>query len=127
MRRSVLVALAQACGVSVEWLATGKEFHLPGEPARISITDGQSGQAEVAMHRFAETPPPQGLFETIDVLKMSAAMDYVENALRSQGHPIATAERVRAVLIAYDLLQRHPDGETAVKSTEDAKSPASGK
>ncbi len=79
------------------------------------------------LHRVAETPLPQGLFETIDVLKISAAMGCVENALRSQGHPIATVERARAVLIAYDLLQRHPDGETAIKATEGAKSPASGK
>lgn len=110
MRRQSLVALAEACGVSLEWLATGKEFKLPGEPAKVHITtdDGQSVTKE--LHRRT---PQLGLFEQVDPIALAAAIDYVEDSLSRSGQNLPTIERARAILLAYDLMQRDKTGKSA--------------
>ena len=80
---SPALALARACGVTLEWLITGTEAKQPGEPAKIAIDQGGTFH-HVTAHRQSEgtatkpTPDvedvPPGLFTTVDVISLAAAM-----------------------------------------------------
>ena len=98
LKTSALIALADACGVSVEWLATGKEHKLPGEAAEVTIHQTATGHTEAHPMRRAM---PRGLFETVDVAGLAQAMDYIERRLAPG---TTTLERARAIVLAYDLI-----------------------
>lgn len=84
IKTSALVAIAEACGVSVEWLAVGK------------VTDIQksAGNAE----KLVPLHPP-----AIDATALAKAMEIVE-ALSGRDQPVR--ERAARIAAAYDLLTK---------------------
>jgi hypothetical protein len=84
------VALAHACGVSVEWLTTGNEHQTPGHPV------AEPPSTEISQ---------KGLFETVDIIQLARAFEFVEGALDRRNATLPTIERARAIVLAYDLLQ----------------------
>lgn len=118
MKRPVLVALADACGVSIEWLAAGRgDMITPDHRAALSIPTVQpspDGKTLITTpeYRRATQPPSPAAAETaapspspgptIDVDKLQQAIDI----LRLIGGPEAlSADNAAARLAsAYDVL-----------------------
>jgi len=110
MRRSALVALSNACGVSIDWLATGTEPKLPGEPAHATIADASGNEVEVSFHRQAIVEQ-RGLFETVDISLLASAIDKAQDALRVSNRKLPTIELARAIVILYDLMKSGNDAD----------------
>ncbi len=110
IKQRALVALADACRVSVEWLATGRgDMHaawantaawphpVPGEQP-----DGSTVAAGPVLPLQAAPPPPASLFSQMDMDRMAAAID-ASDALFRRNNAVPDARR-RAQLLAllYD-------------------------
>lgn len=118
MRRDVLVALADACGVSIEWLAAGRgDMFAAQHRAALSIPTVQpspDGKTLIPTPEYRQLPPPpppavaEAAAEppargpSLDVDKLRQAIDI----LRVVGGPEALSADTAAARIAsaYDVL-----------------------
>jgi hypothetical protein len=96
MKLGALVALAAACGVTVEWLATGRGPMRPGEPSPVE-----------------PTPPatPAKLFATLDIDLLAeclaTAMDQLQ---RHSPHP-SWGRAVQMAALLYDQIKEDRSGD----------------
>ena len=83
MRIDTAIALAEACGVTLEWLATGKE---------------------AAAQAPAAAPPsgPQPLFQTVNMDMLGAAIDAAAAAFVAQGRSPQGRPFAQIICILYD-------------------------
>lgn len=87
-----LVALADACGVSIEWLLAGRGAMLPTESAAV-------GPA---------TAPPvdsRGLFATVHVDKLAGCFEAAKGAFAGRGEAPTMRRIVQVALVLYDALE----------------------
>ena len=84
-----LVRIARACGVTVDWLATGR-----GERSAVSVQPVEN----------KETAPRAAAAggDVLDVDRLSAAIAAIEEGLG--GKPLPPAQKAAAILHAYTLL-----------------------
>ncbi len=92
MKASAMIAIAEACGVSLDWLATGKGPVHPAAPA----------PPEPSLNPTPE--PTRGLFSTVSIDRLAAALDAVETAFRTHHLEPQTRHRLRLALLMYDAL-----------------------
>jgi len=111
MRRAALVALADACGISVEWLATGRgamSAHSGQSQAQHqesyadwrdrTLQSQSQGQTDIPEHQESVAPPPIDdaiLAQTIEVAKL-----FVEHFTK----PIETPEYAKLLANIYKKL-----------------------
>lgn len=86
MKASAMIALAQACGVSLDWLATGAAA--PESPPPIP----------------KPTPPPLGLFNQVNVPKLAGCLEAAQEAFTKHGQTPDTQRLIQAALLLYDML-----------------------
>jgi hypothetical protein len=94
MRRPELVAVAAACNVSLEWLATGND---PAAPA-----------ASTAAPTPASVEPPR-LISMVDLPRMGSAIDIVLDVIHRSGRRYSSAHRARMIVLSYDVLGEPDD------------------
>ncbi|GGG30738.1 hypothetical protein GCM10010964_18320 [Caldovatus sediminis] len=113
MKASALVALAAACGVRVEWLATGRGAMTPGEALQRERARAEEERAAPAAAppeplALAGIPlPPEALAQPwrclLDLRALAWALAFAEQLLAARGGGLATPE-VRLHL-AFDTLE----------------------
>lgn len=94
VKTSDLVALADACGVPIEWLAAGRGQMIPSDSPAPSTPPE------------APKPPPLGLFNIVNVPTLADCFDATRDVFAKQGRESDTEDLVRASLLLYDLLQQ---------------------
>jgi len=98
MKQTRLVALADACGVTVEWLATGRGPMRPGEtppappPPAATPSPLAEEQERLRLHAFG----------TLDVDLLAECVEAVWNHLNRPGFKPNWRPFVQAVLLLYD-------------------------
>lgn len=90
MKASALVALADACNVSLEWLGTGRAPMRPGEPP-----------PEPHATR-ASRPTSSNLFGTLDIDRMARAIEKALELFAERGHRPSMRRLAQVVLLLYD-------------------------
>ncbi len=98
MRRSALVSLAEACGVSIEWLATGRGSMRP--------TD----RPDVARPEKLGRPAFLELFGTVDMDRMGRALEAAIKAFTERGIPPDWRRLAQVAMLLYDS-QIDPDNQ----------------
>lgn len=99
MKLSSVLALADACKVSIEWLATGRGPMRPG-----------------ANPPPAEPPPdsqpsaPVKLFATIDMERMGLALETTVAAFTARGATPGWRRIAQVAMLIYDVLDE-PEGQ----------------
>ena len=86
MKLSSAVALAAACGVSVEWLATGQQ---------------PSATAAAATDRAAPTAPPP-LFSIVDMELLTEAISVANKIFEARGATEIGLNYARLICLLYD-------------------------
>lgn len=91
--RTKLLAIAQAGGVSVEWLATGNGTRTYGvaEPAAIA--------------------PPAAL----DVQTLESVLELVETAIDQSDRELSPGQKARLIISVYDLHTSHDSGSLSLE------------
>lgn len=110
MKRSVLVALSDACRVSVEWLATGRGPMRPGEESSPQPPLPEPAAEPVRAAAVEDhAMEPDGLLSVVDFKRLGDAMRYTLDAFEQRGiHP--QPERLaEIVIVIYDHLAGPPD------------------
>lgn len=113
MKLTPAAALATACGVSLEWLATGVE-----PPPATPIQSSSAPEPAEGAERSAESR----LFNIINIDKFSEALDTVLDRFTTQKGRRETHKIVQAAVLIYDLMQE-PDDETVAPTDDVATSP----
>lgn len=98
MKPAALVALADACNVSLEWLAAGRGPMRPGE----------------------QLAPPSGptffkLFGTVDMETMAQAMEVAALTFQAKGFTPSWRRMAQVVTLIYDTLKEPEADDTAVQ------------
>lgn len=88
MKASAMVALAEACGVSLDWLATGHGSMKPGAP-----------EAEEA-----ERPRHLEMFGTVDMERMGNAMEITVRAFSARNTNPSWRRVAQVAMLIYDAL-----------------------
>ena len=122
-RQDKLKALADACGVYVEWLLTGQgpQLRQSGmhEPARLAIFQPN------AIEPPALAPDSQkSLFATLDMDRMAAALEAADSLFRARGFVPDARRRAQILAILYDATADAVgafDAEAAAKAVERSK------
>ena len=140
-----LVALADACGVSVEWLATGRgemlseaKRKLLGVQLHAESADGTHLAKTPEFRRLIEEHPEldpdhrkpaqqrpesaptnyasRSLFATVSVDRLAMCFDLVETGFQKHGIVPTTSNKVRLALLMYDATHEgNSDFETFLK------------
>lgn len=122
IKLTAAAALARACGVSLEWLATGVESEsLPPPESQTSGTQASQILANMA------ADAPQGprtnpiwdgpsLFSFVDVDTITAAVEAVIKGFESNGIEPRMREVMQASLLLYDMMKEasRPSGADSV-------------
>lgn len=108
-----LIAIARACGVSVEWLATGAEPGTPVIPA-ISAPDRTDAPS-------IERPASSRLFNTVNIDKLAEAIEAVLEQLARNNVTRPWHQILRAAILVYDLMQEPDDAEISTKESIPAR------
>lgn len=87
MKGPTIVALADACGVTVEWLAAGRG------PMRPTDSPPSSRRQEDG---------PAKLFATVDMTRLARCLDAVTNAFGPLAPNISTRRKVQIATLLYD-------------------------
>lgn len=107
MKLSNLRQLADATGVTVEWLATGRGPMRPGEPPA-------APPPEPAKPQETAPPAPLPLFQTVNMDRLGAAYAAARTLLAQRGHhqpdPV---HLVRIMTLVYDELTATEDPPAA--------------
>jgi transcriptional regulator with XRE-family HTH domain len=94
IQSEALVALADACGVSIEWLATGRDAAAPAAPAPSS-------------------PPP--LFSIVDMDLLGGAIDSAEELFRARGAESRGRPFAQIVCLLYDEAKQRLSADESKK------------
>lgn len=149
-KRGVLVALADACGVSVEWLATGRhamaaaplDTNSVAADVRIRYHAAVSGDdtkvvsataERIVEHAFADPHShgadngqpmprfPMGLSRIIDASELAYLVTVMERALKESGRPMGLGVCLHLALDLYD--QRMADKQRAATQPDPDDAP----
>ena len=106
MKRAVLVALADACGVSIEWLATGR-----GEMVA-TATEGMSQTQSQGLTNSPDTvttpgDKPESLHSVIEFNRLVEANRLTMEAFDKRGIRPTPEQLTRIAVVVYDTLT-HP-------------------
>jgi len=108
-----LVALADACGVSLEWLATGRGEMVSSVTVTMRTPDGTTS-GRVLIRPSAPEPPPAGqsvaaatrrkntLFGTLDMTRMGNALKAAAQAFQDRGVQPSWRRLIQVAAILYD-------------------------
>ncbi len=113
MRASTLVALADACGVSAEWLATGrgekpaaspgpKTFEQGVLPAGGAVATGSALPIVAAAEPSRQLRPPAA--GAPDPVILSKAIEVVDALVKTEGTATDPLDRARKIARAYEIL-----------------------
>lgn len=89
MKRQTVVTLADACGVTIEWLAAGRG------PMRPTDSPPSSRRQEDG---------PAKLFATVDMTRLARCLDAVTNAFGPKAPNISTRRKVQIATLLYDAM-----------------------
>jgi DNA-binding phage protein len=104
MKQSVLIALADACGITIEWLAAGRGPMRPTD----SPDPGPSSQPR--------QNGPEELFATVDMDRLAAAMAGASEAFTRKGTRPSWRRMAQVTALIYDGIG---DGSQVLDATED--------
>jgi hypothetical protein len=88
MKRQTIVALADACGVTIEWLAAGRGPMRPSDS-------------------HPAPPPPEhdrGLFASVHVDKLAGCFEGAQNVFAARGIKVEPRRLVQVALLLYDAM-----------------------
>ena len=100
MKVPALVALADACGVSVEWLATGR-----GETLSETKRQQLDARPLTTTEEAAPKAEPRALFALVDMALMGNAIEMATEALKRRGVKSVDNRRLAQIIcLIYDTL-----------------------
>ena len=94
LKATSLVALSRACGVNVDWLATG-EGPMSGLPPSAPIASEKP-----------QNSAPRTAFSSINVDRMAAALQAAQTMFADAGGKPTMRELVQVMLLTYDTLSK---------------------
>jgi hypothetical protein len=129
-KQSALVALADACGVSLEWLATGRGPMRPEAQKEEQVAAGAPMPLPYRPPSRSETPqaapatrPRLKLFASADMDRLAYALSAATMLFQARGGSPSWREVAQAVAIIYDLEEAGaPESEQAPETEKQTRS-----
>jgi hypothetical protein len=113
-KRGVLVAIADACGVSLEWLATGRGEMVPSVTMAMRTPDGAPAGHVAVRQRVPEEAPPVRpalpLFGSLDMDRMASCLESAFKLLQDRGAEVSWRRIVQIAAVLYDTEEPPPAG-----------------
>ncbi len=113
-KRGALVAIADACGVSLEWLATGRGEMVPSVTMAMRTPDGAPAGHVAVRQRVPEEAPPVRpalpLFGSLDMDRMASCLESAFKLLQDRGAEVSWRRIVQIAAVLYDTEEPPPAG-----------------
>jgi hypothetical protein len=97
MKRQTVVTLADACGVTIEWLAAGRGPMRPSDSPAPPMPEPSSA--------------PPSILDNLDFARMVEAMRFALDAYNRRGAPPDPDQLARTLLALYECLGLPPDSQ----------------